>query len=104
MKKATYIIHQILKMIAISVFIFLGIYDFPLVLQANSGNASEQSIKAGREKSDPVVIWREAEDFDRGAMYSRVVRQYLDFIPYLGVQREAYKRRLLRGQERSGSR
>jgi hypothetical protein len=40
----------------------------------------------------------EAEDFDRGAMYSRVVRQYLDFLPYLKVQREAYKRRLLRGQ------
>jgi predicted nucleotidyltransferase len=40
----------------------------------------------------------QAEDFDRGAMYSRVVRQYLDFIPYLRVQREAYKRRLLRGQ------
>jgi len=40
----------------------------------------------------------QAEDFDRGAMYSRVVRQYLDFLPYLRVQREAYKRRLLRGQ------
>jgi predicted nucleotidyltransferase len=40
----------------------------------------------------------QAEDFDRGAMYSRIVRQYLDFIPYLRVQREAYKRRLLRGQ------
>lgn len=40
----------------------------------------------------------QAEDFDRGAMYSRVVRQYLDFLPYLKVQREAYKRRLLRGQ------
>jgi predicted nucleotidyltransferase len=40
----------------------------------------------------------QAEDFDRGAMYSRIVRQYLDFLPYLKVQREAYKRRLLRGQ------
>jgi len=40
----------------------------------------------------------QAEDFDRGAMYSRVVRQYLDFLPYLRVQREAYKRRILRGQ------
>ena len=40
----------------------------------------------------------QAEDFDRGAMYSRVVRQYLDFLPYLNVQREAYKRRILLGQ------
>jgi len=40
----------------------------------------------------------QAEDFDRGAMYSRVVRQYLDFLPYLKVQREAYKRRILIGQ------
>ncbi len=38
------------------------------------------------------------EDFDRGAMYSKIVRQYLDFYPYLKVQREAYKRRLLLGQ------
>lgn len=40
----------------------------------------------------------QAEDFDRGAMYSRIVRQYLDFLPYLRVQREAYKRRILLGQ------
>jgi hypothetical protein len=33
----------------------------------------------------------ETEDFDRGTMYSLVVRQYLDFYPYLKVQREAYK-------------
>jgi predicted nucleotidyltransferase len=35
------------------------------------------------------------EGFDRGAFYSRVVREYLDFLPYLAVQREALKRRLL---------
>ena len=40
----------------------------------------------------------QADDFDRGAMYSRVVREYLDFLPYLEVQREAYKRRILSGQ------
>jgi uncharacterized protein YutE (UPF0331/DUF86 family)/predicted nucleotidyltransferase len=34
------------------------------------------------------------EPFSRGEMYSKVVRQYLDFEPYLKVQREAYKRRL----------
>jgi uncharacterized protein len=38
----------------------------------------------------------QAADFDRGAMYSKVVRMYLDFLPYLDVQRQAYKRRILR--------
>jgi hypothetical protein len=38
------------------------------------------------------------ERFDRGAYYSKVVRMYLDFLPYLEVQREAYKRRILNGQ------
>ncbi len=40
----------------------------------------------------------QANDFDRGEMYSRVIREYLDFLPYLKVQREAYKRRVLSGQ------
>ena len=40
----------------------------------------------------------QAEDFDRGAFYSKVVRQYLDFLPYLDVQRRAYKKRILSGQ------
>jgi uncharacterized protein len=39
-----------------------------------------------------------AADFDRGALYSSVVRQYLDFLPYLNVQRAAYKRSILSGQ------
>ena len=43
----------------------------------------------------------QTEDFDRGTIYSNVVRQYLDFLPYLKVQREAYKRRILSGQQRS---
>lgn len=34
------------------------------------------------------------EEFDRGAVYSKIVRLYLDFQPYLQVQRQAYKRRL----------
>lgn len=33
-------------------------------------------------------------DFNRGSMYSKVVREYLDFAPYLKVQREVYKRRI----------
>jgi len=35
------------------------------------------------------------EDFDRGSFYSEVVRRYLDFQPYLRVQRDAYKQRLI---------
>ena len=36
-------------------------------------------------------------DFERGTWYSWVVRQYLDFLPYLAVQRAAYKQRLRHG-------
>lgn len=36
--------------------------------------------------------------FDRGGYYSRVVREWFDFEPYLRIQREALKRRLLGGQ------
>ena len=63
--------------------------------------------------TDDVVLKYEAvrqnrlvyhsEDFDRGAFYSQVVRKYLDFLPYLEVQREAYQRRILVGQTRGDS-
>jgi predicted nucleotidyltransferase len=46
-------------------------------------------------------IFYQTEDFDRGSTYSLIVRQYLDFLPYLKVQREAYKRRILSGQQRN---
>lgn len=36
-------------------------------------------------------------DFDRGGVYSKIIRQYLDFYPYLAVQRAAYKKRILNG-------
>lgn len=36
--------------------------------------------------------------FDRGAYYSRVVRMYFDFEPYLRIQREGMKQRLAHGQ------
>jgi len=39
-----------------------------------------------------------APSFDRGATYSRIVRKFLDFEPYLRVQREAYKRRIIGAQ------
>ncbi|NBC17390.1 MAG: nucleotidyltransferase domain-containing protein [Bacteroidetes bacterium] len=35
------------------------------------------------------------KDFDRGTTYSRVIRRYLDILPYLERHRRAYKRRLL---------
>ena len=44
-----------------------------------------------------------SKDFDRGTFYSQVVRKYLDFLPYLEVQRRAYQRRILVGQTRGGS-
>jgi hypothetical protein len=37
-------------------------------------------------------------DFEPGTLYSYVIRRYLDFLPYLERQREAYKQRLLHDQ------
>ncbi len=37
----------------------------------------------------------EREDFNAASFYSLTMRQYEDFYPYLKVQREAFKRRLL---------
>ena len=42
-------------------------------------------------------------DFDRGSTYSKIIRQYLDFMPYLEIQRKAYKRRIERGPTGSHS-
>jgi hypothetical protein len=43
-----------------------------------------------------------AKDFDASAFFSLTLRQYFDFLPYLKIQREAYKRRVLHdGQDRS---
>ncbi|NJN68649.1 MAG: nucleotidyltransferase domain-containing protein [Chloroflexaceae bacterium] len=46
------------------------------------------------------ILVYQREDFDRGSYYSLVVRQYFDFLPYLKVQREALKRRMMDGQHR----
>ncbi len=40
-----------------------------------------------------LIYAREA--FDHGGYYSKIVRQYFDFLPHLNTQREAYKRRIL---------
>lgn len=36
-----------------------------------------------------------APDFDAGSFFSLTIRQYFDFLPYLKIQREAYKQRIL---------
>jgi predicted nucleotidyltransferase len=41
--------------------------------------------------------------FDRGYTYSRIIRQYLDFYPYLTVQRHALKKRIFDGKSGSHS-
>ena len=43
-----------------------------------------------------IVVYQ-ASGFDRGSTYSRIVRRYLDFYPYLTEQRNAYKKRILSG-------
>lgn len=43
-----------------------------------------------------IVVYQTPE-FEKGAVYSRIVRQYLDFCTHLSVQRKAYKRRILDG-------
>ncbi len=36
-----------------------------------------------------------AQDFDAGSFFSLIIREYFDFLPYLKIQREAYKQRVL---------
>jgi predicted nucleotidyltransferase len=50
------------------------------------------------EAVSPNQLIYQRDDFERGSYYSKIIRQYLDFLPYLNVQREAYKRRILNGQ------
>lgn len=40
------------------------------------------------------LVYR-AHGFDAGAFFSLTLRQYFDFVPYLNVQRKAYKQRIL---------
>lgn len=43
-----------------------------------------------------IVVYQ-APGFERGSTYSKIIRQYLDFYPYLTEQRNAYKKRILSG-------
>ena len=44
-----------------------------------------------------ILVYKTAS-FDRGSTYSKIVRQYLDLFPYLEVQRQAYKQRIMNGK------
>lgn len=69
-----------------------GFCDVDLVfLDPNDIVLQYESVRQNR------VVYK-APGFDRGATYSRIVRQYLDFYPYLTVQRKAYKKRILNGK------
>ena len=39
----------------------------------------------------------QTDDFERGSTFSLIIRKYLDFLPYLETQRQAYKKRILNG-------
>lgn len=50
------------------------------------------------EAVSPNCLIYATEDFDVGSYFSRTVREYFDFEPYLRIQREALKERILRGE------
>lgn len=95
----------------------LDLAIFPRSTEINSQRLDilQELAKAGFDNvdlvfmdTDDIVLKYEAirqnklvyytPDFERGSTYSLIVRQYLDFLPYLEVQRAAYKRRILHGQ------
>ncbi len=61
--------------------IFLDVHDIVLKYEAVRNNK---------------VIYQN-ENFDHGDYFSKVLRQYFDFLPYLEVQRRAYKEKILNG-------
>jgi len=50
------------------------------------------------EAVHPNCLIYAREDFDHGTYFSRCLREYFDLEPYLRIQREAAKRRLLHGE------
>ena len=50
------------------------------------------------EAISPNCLLYAREGFDHGSYFSRCLREYFDFQPYLQIQREALKARLLNGQ------
>jgi predicted nucleotidyltransferase len=68
-----------------------GFYDVDLVFL----NTDDIVLKYEAVRQNQLAY--QSQDFDRGGYYSEVVRKYLDFLPYLEVQRKAYRRRILSG-------
>jgi uncharacterized protein len=50
------------------------------------------------EAVSPNCLLYAAEGFDHGSYFSRTLREYFDFEPYLRIHREALKARLLNGE------
>lgn len=50
------------------------------------------------EAVSPNCLLYARDDFDHGSYFSKTLREYFDFEPYLRIQREAIKARLLDGQ------
>lgn len=50
------------------------------------------------EALQPNRLLYAADDYSHPYMYSKIMRKYWDFRPYLDVQRAAYKKRLQRGR------
>jgi len=80
-----------LKLNLLSELACLGFCDVDLVFM----NTDDIVLKYEAVRQNRVVYQR--PDFDRGTNYSNIIRQYLDFYPYLAVQREAYKKRIMNG-------
>ena len=78
-----------------------------LDILADLVNAGVDNVDLAFLDHDNIVLSREAvrmnqlifsrPEFDRGAFYSRIMRMYFDFLPYLKVQRQAMKERILHG-------
>jgi len=70
----------------------LGFCDVDLVFM------DENDIVLQYEAVRQNIVVYQTAGFDRGSTYSKIVRHYLDFYPYLTEQRNAYKQRVLSGQ------
>ena len=58
----------------------------------------EEDVVLQYEAIRQNILVYKTPSFDRGSTYSKIVRQYLDLFPYLEVQRQAYKQRIMDGK------
>lgn len=59
-------------------------------------NGADPSLRFEAVHANCLVYAR--PEFDHGSYFSRTVREYFDLEPYLTIQRQAYKQRLLHGE------